>query len=192
MQTIAALFVARDGCYWNLEGVKCWDKHRDARLYEGDFPVVAHPPCERWSMLAHSVKARYGYELRDDDGCFASALASVESFGGVLEHPAYSMAWDWFLMAIPEPGKWIPCRKGWTCQVAQSAYGHAATKKTWLYYVGVKPPELNWSSPRPTAQVSRQKEWSGALRVLGKKEKIATPLLFRDLLISLARMSIIR
>lgn len=44
---IAALFVQRDGCYWNLEGVDPWDEARDARLYDGPYPVVAHPQRQR-------------------------------------------------------------------------------------------------------------------------------------------------
>jgi hypothetical protein len=42
---IAALYVQTDGCYYNMEGVDPWDKKRDARLYKGPYPVVAHPPC---------------------------------------------------------------------------------------------------------------------------------------------------
>lgn len=45
---IAALFVATGGCYFGLPGIDPWDKARDARLYAGPWPVVAHPPCERW------------------------------------------------------------------------------------------------------------------------------------------------
>ena len=45
---IAALFVAKPGCYFGLPEVDPWDKSRDARLYDADYPVVAHPPCERW------------------------------------------------------------------------------------------------------------------------------------------------
>jgi len=195
MKKVAALFVARNGCYWNLDEVQPWDEHRDARLYAGPFPVVAHPPCERWSILAHSVQAQYGYPICQDDGCFASALNSVETFGGVLEHPAYSMAWDWFGLTHPDKGKWIPTRKGWTCQVAQSAYGHSATKMTWLYYVGENPPpELNWSAPKGTHTVScdsKQKRIRRELRgnllpFLTHDQAKATPLPFRDLLISLA------
>ena len=40
---LAALFVETNGCYWDLPGVDPWDIIRDARLYPGPFPVVAHP-----------------------------------------------------------------------------------------------------------------------------------------------------
>jgi hypothetical protein len=78
---IAALFVEKNGPYAGLEGVDVWDESRDARLYAGPFPVVAHPPCQRWGQLANLVEARYGYPVGDDGGCFAAALASVRKWG---------------------------------------------------------------------------------------------------------------
>jgi hypothetical protein len=50
--TVAALLVEADGVYANLPGVDCWDEARDARLYDGPYPVVAHPPCQRWCRFA--------------------------------------------------------------------------------------------------------------------------------------------
>ena len=41
MRTVAALFVATDGCYFGLPDVDPWDVRRDARLYAGPHPVVA-------------------------------------------------------------------------------------------------------------------------------------------------------
>ena len=55
---IAALFVDRRGCYSGLPDVDLWDESRDARLYKGPYPVVAHPPCARWCKLAGLVEAR--------------------------------------------------------------------------------------------------------------------------------------
>src|SRR5215472_11710687 len=94
--TIAALYVERGGVYWDLPGVDAWDEERDARLYAGPWPVVAHPPCQRWCLLAGLVEHMYGYKRGDDGGTFAAALESVRRFGGVLEHPAYSAAWAEF------------------------------------------------------------------------------------------------
>lgn len=116
---IAALFVQRNGAYWDLPGVDPWDEARDARLYAGPWPVVAHPPCERWCQLAPVNQARYGIKIGDDDGCFASALASVRAYGGVLEHPAFTLASEAF--GIPWPslaGGWQrSICGGWTCHV---------------------------------------------------------------------------
>src|SRR5512146_385841 len=55
---VAALFVDPKGVYSGLEGVEVWDEARDARLYEGPWPVVAHPPCARWSTLASQIETR--------------------------------------------------------------------------------------------------------------------------------------
>lgn len=41
---IAALFVAKDGVYFDVDGVDPWCIERDARKYTGPHPVVAHPP----------------------------------------------------------------------------------------------------------------------------------------------------
>ena len=43
---IAALYVETNGRYFNLDGVEPWDQERDARKYDGPWPVVAHPPCQ--------------------------------------------------------------------------------------------------------------------------------------------------
>lgn len=60
---IAALFVEPKGCYSGLDGIDLWDEARDARLYDGPYSVVAHPPCSRWCQLA-SVKSE---EIRAQD-----------------------------------------------------------------------------------------------------------------------------
>ena len=63
---VAALFVATGGCYFGIDGVYPWDEARDALLYPGPFPVVAHPPCARWCRLAGLVEARWGHRRGDD------------------------------------------------------------------------------------------------------------------------------
>jgi len=59
---VAALYVQPDGCYANLPFVDAWDEARDARLYAGPYPVVAHPPCQRWGKMARINYARWGGE----------------------------------------------------------------------------------------------------------------------------------
>jgi hypothetical protein len=193
---IAALFVARGGCYFGLDGVDPWDEARDARKYVGPHQVVAHPPCTRWCRLAGLVEKRWGYRRGDDGGCFASALASVRAFGGVLEHPAYSGAWKAFGLAKPSRhGGWAPADEfgGWTCHVEQGRYGHRAKKATWLYAVGTARPDLLWGFC-PDQKSQALVSWCGNHVSTGErrprlssKEASATPPAFRELLLGLAR-----
>jgi hypothetical protein len=191
---IAALFVAKDGVYFGMEGIDPWDETRDARRYAGPYPVVAHPPCDRWCQMAPVNQARYGHKVGDDGGCFAAALAAVRRWGGVLEHPAVSIAWAAHdLPRPPSVGGWVRgfCG-GWAAHVEQRHYGHRARKATWLYAFGVEPPQLRWgrgaapeawiSADRPRAVLAAQ-----GIAQLSKKEAKATPHPFRDLLISIAR-----
>lgn len=210
--TVAALFVAKGGVYFGIDGVDPWDEERDARKYAGPHPVVAHPPCERWGRYwfgGPSAKVRR--KLGDDGGCFESALASVRKWGGILEHPEASHAWRAFGLNVPpRDGAWVAADffGGFTCCVEQGNYGHRAQKATWLYVHGVRSlPSLNW---RPSGQGHRvdgcgfhtseerkrklggktRAEWLAERGVDGRlrpKEIAATPLPFRDLLIGIAR-----
>ena len=189
---IAALYVQKGGCYFGLDGVDPWDEQRDARLYAGPWPVVAHPPCQLWVNLAALNFKRYGGEHNrpgNDAGCFASALAAVRRWGGVLEHPASSKAWPAHDMTPPQALGWTReiGGPGWTCEVWQSAYGHRARKRTWLYYVGGAPPAaMRWDRRPGEAQVG----WfDRAKPSLGKREASATPPAFREVLLALARLA---
>ncbi len=186
---IAALYVQEGGCYFGLEGVDPWDEKRDARSYVGPHPVVAHPPCNRWSMpLAAINQTRYGHKVGDDGGCFAKALEHVRLYGGVLEHPANTAAWRAFDLPKPIRGAWIRTMcGGWVCQVSQSAYGHPALKRTWLYMFGAPPPAMRWDEPPATAIVSWLPDTGRDLPRISKKAASATPPAFRDMLISIAR-----
>lgn len=190
---VAALFVQTGGCYYGLPHVDPWDEARDARLYNGPYPVIAHPPCQLWGALSRVNYKRWGGEHNrpgNDNGCFASAIGFVRRFGGVLEHPAKTFAWEAFCLPRPRPGKWVYAEcGGWVCEVWQSAYGHKANKATWLYFVGPsEPPMLNWDRPIGNYQIgcpdTRGKERNKP--TLSKREANATPVLFRDLLISMA------
>lgn len=199
---IAALFVDPRGPYIGLPDVDPWPESRDARKYAGPWPVVAHPPCQLWTNMAAVNFKRYGGEHNrpgNDGGCFAAALAAVRAHGGVLEHPAESHAWGRFGLRRPTTNiggwstgggsfgcpavEWV--REDWVCEVWQSAYGHRARKRTWLYYVGaVIPRELRWDRKPGTHQIG----WFDRNKpTLSKREAMATPPAFRDALIELAR-----
>lgn len=189
----AALFVETGGVYFNDPDIDPWDISRDARLYSGPYPVVAHPPCQLWGALANVNYSRWGGERNrpgNDGGCFFSALESVRRFGGVLEHPAKTKAWAAHGLAAPEAIGWQrTIDGGWVCEVWQSAYGHRANKATWLYYHGTNPPfELRWERPKGTHQIGFYDQRGKAANkpTLGKREANATPLDFRDELLRLA------
>lgn len=137
---IAALYVAEEGIYARLPGVDVWPLRRDARLYKGPWPVVAHPPCQNWGKLAQLAK-------RDQKDCAPRAVQQVRENGGVLEHPQHSALWAEFgFNKPPASGGWVNAdfRGGWTCRVDQGLYGHEAAKPTWLLYYGPPPPPLRW------------------------------------------------
>lgn len=204
---IAALYVAKGGSYWNLDGVDPWDESRDARKYAGPHPVVAHPPCQRWGKMWAGqplwIKRTGERKVKGDDGgCFAEALYAVQKFGGVLEHPWGSHAWPHFNLYPPlRDGGWVEADEyGWTCCVEQGRYSHYAPKPTLLYAVGTIRPELRWGKTVvrdedfPADAVAKhgiaycRRAGLLAFRGGGKDSgpRIGTPPEFRDLLIDLA------
>ena len=210
LRTVAALYVEPKGCYVGVPSVDLWDEARDARQYAGPHPVVAHPPCQRWGRFWHgSTRKPHQYKMGDDNGCFAAALAALKQWGGVLEHPADSNAWDAF--DIPKPpraGGWFAIGTmgglpAYTCCVYQGHYGHPSGKATWLIVVGVRRTELPALKWGKTEQ--RLPEWMierygyekarriGVVAMVGGKNKTAirnaTPEPFRDLLLSIARQA---
>lgn len=215
--TVAALYVERGGVYWNLPGVDPWDEERDARKYAGPHPVVAHPPCERWGRYANGGPGFRGAVRPtpgDDGGCFAAAFSAAYLFGGVIEHPADSLAWRVMdLNRPPRSGGWIRAGRAgfWTCCVEQGNYGHRARKATWLLANVDNPPPLIW---RPTTRVcpvccasaiaaglvaegslcqscnpnpKRRASRTGICQRMSRKQRRSTPPAFASLLLSIAR-----
>lgn len=198
-RTIAALFVETGGVYFGVPGIDPWDRARDARLYAGPHRVIAHPPCERWGRYWGGAPTTWPrLKLGDDQGCFESALASVRRWGGIIEHPEGSHAWRAFGLNLPpHDGGWVAAdfHGGWTCCIEQGWYGHLARKKTWLYASGIGlPPSLKWGwSPARvrldegfhSAEERKRAIKTGICQRLSKKQRAATPIVFRDLLIGL-------
>jgi hypothetical protein len=61
---VAALYIDPRGPYPKLLGTDmCWDAKRDARTYEGPWPIVAHPACGPWGRLRHPPDAFGGYTI---------------------------------------------------------------------------------------------------------------------------------
>lgn len=198
---VSALFVETDGCYFGLPNIDPWDENRDARKYVGPNPVIAHPPCQRWGRFWHgSTRKPHQFKMGDDNGCFESALNSVRTYGGVLEHPKDSHAWEWFGIKKPgNKGGWFRADNfgGYTCCVYQGHYGHISGKPTWLYICKINLIELIWGKTEqrlhPVALKKHGYEKArriGMMAMVGGKNKTkirnATPIPFRDILIKLA------
>src|SRR5690606_12067518 len=150
---VAALYIDPRGPYPAIVNLDCWDETRDARLYDGPHPVVAHPPCGPWSLLRRLYRG-------NEHDCASRAVEQVRRWGGVLEHPAGSKLWEH--CGLPRPIPWdfglkhkriraISCFDGfggYTIEVDQVEWGHVARKRTWLYLVGV-PREALEAPPFP-------------------------------------------
>jgi hypothetical protein len=194
---IAALYVEKHGIYSGLPDVDVWDVERDARGYAGPYSVVAHPPCDRWHLLSAVNHKRWGYQINEDGGCFAAALASVRRWGGVLEHPAETRAFRFHGIPEPAPGHWQRTIDGdWVVEVNQAAYGHRARKRTWLLTHGVSADDLSYidldyADAQGTHRVGFgfPADTDKPLPRISKQEASATPIAFRDLLLGIARLA---
>lgn len=167
---VAALFVQEKTVYRLIPGVDCWPASRDARLYRGDAPVIAHPPCRTWGRYAHVAKPAPG-----ERELAYYALASVRRFGGVLEHPDGSQLWR--VAGLPRPGEPPDMFGGVTYVVNQCDWGHRARKRTYLYVCGAKVAPSFSASREPSSTVENM--WKG--------EREATPYDFAVWLVHLAK-----
>jgi hypothetical protein len=215
-ELVAALYIDPRGPYPYAEDpraglfVHCWDANRDARLYAGPWPVVAHPPCGPWGRLRHLYRG-------NEHDCAPRAVEQVRAYGGVLEHPAGSLLWcEEFPCApgasretqrLPQPMReWggngtllsVDSFGGYTVEVDQCEWGHVARKRTWLYLVGVphsalEAPPFPGREPTHYASGGRTKSsrTGGAVpagkKVCSETQRSRTPPLFAEYLIRLAQ-----
>lgn len=179
---VAALYIDPRGPYPKIPGVECYDEARNAEMYAGPWPVVAHPPCGPWGRLKHFAK-------HDDPALAQHAVHIVREFGGVLEHPADSSLWK--AMDLPKPGEPLDAFGGRTVAVNQCDWGHPTRKATWVYMVGVTAP-VEMPAPRePTHSICNgrgQRLKSGAVRSRASAaEAKLSPPAFAAWLVELAR-----
>ena len=133
--SVAILFARSDSNYKQIAGCDVYDMERDARTYDGPYPVVAHPPCRAWGRLRAFARPR-----PDERNLARLAVSLVREFGGVLEHPAGSLLWP--AQKLPMPGAGYDGYGGWTFNAPQQWWGHRAQKNTWFYIVGCRPEQL--------------------------------------------------
>lgn len=208
--TVAALYIDPRGPYPKLLGPElCWDESRDARLYDGPHPIVAHPPCGPWGKRRHSYKG-------NEHDCAPHAVEQVRKWGGVLEHPAGSLLWPHQSPGgeLPSPSDWYNDRHGgFTIEVDQVEWGHVARKSTWLYIIGARGhadtrrlrasiAELEGSRPFPSAEPThwlsgdRRCKSGGSvppgIKVCSAQQRRRTPVAFAEFLIALAELASVR
>jgi hypothetical protein len=165
---VAALYVLASSSYYAaIEGVDLWPIRRDARLYSGPWPVVAHPPCGHWSpRVLHRT-----HDVPEHDASLGPmALGQVRRYGGVMEHPAGSKLWAF--MRLPKPWPYKPRSSpsealrddygGFSIEVRQAWWGDKRGKLTWLYFCHVDPavivlPKMIDPPPPPTDIPKRQR-----------------------------------
>lgn len=184
-RTVAALFVRADSIYKAMSGVDAWDETRDARLWPGGAPVVAHPPCRLWAKLRQFAKAADPVAERQ---LAIDAVGRVREFGGVIEHPAESTLWA--ACGMPTPGRAPDRFGGWTAEIRQCDWGHKAEKLTWLYIVGCHPDWLPALPARrePTGLIKSQRGVPrDGRKIVTKAEREHTPPALAEWLVELAR-----
>lgn len=194
--SVAALYVLPQGIYFRMSDVDPWSKRRDARLYPGALPCVAHPSCGPWSRSwAHAC-------TRQDPALAPLAVEQVRQWGGVLEHPARSKLWEVEDLALPLPLQrryaaavrgTVPVRDDWggfTVEVRQCDWGHRAEKLTWLYVVGMEPEDVELPPWRPTPPgpggISARGWQKCQMDMMSPVQRLATPPAFARWLVDLA------
>ena len=131
---VSVLFARSDSIYRELN-CDVWDAARDARLFCGLNPVIAHPPCRAWGQLAHLARPRRG-----ERALALIALDWVRRNGGILEHPLRSKLFSQ-VIGYPLPSE-PDAFGGWTLPYDQFWAGHLAQKATRFYLVGIQPKQL--------------------------------------------------
>jgi len=180
LRPVAALYVRADSIY-KKKCIECYDIERDARIYAGPYPVIAHPPCRAWGHLKGLAKPRPG-----EKDLALLAVQQVFEYGGVLEHPSGSSLFkEPRLLSTLGPDTFF-------MSVNQHWWGHKAEKRTLLYISGITPkqmPAVSLSLDAITHVVVSSRFKSGRRKSLPELSKAArerTPDRFAEWLIQVA------
>lgn len=188
--SVAVLFARRDSIYKTLPGCDVWDEDRDARIWPGGAPVVAHPPCRLWGGLSHLSTAD-----KREKWCGIMAVSAVRIWGGCLEHPQRSKLWKTASLPAPDEGR--DEFGGFTVAFPQMWFGHPAEKWTWIYVCGIAPaqvPEIPFRLGEATHKVTNGGEHPRAGEPGYRPEvtrywRDATPWALANWLVTIARMA---
>lgn len=183
---VAVLYAMNDSIYKQYCECDVYDENRDARSFPGGLPVIAHPPCRLWSKMRHFSTAPESEKL-----LAFHAVEQVRKNGGVLEHPSSSTLFD--CMNLPHQSNGYDDYGGFTLGIHQYCFGHKARKPTKLYIVGIKKRQLpqipiKMGDPEYVVASSKRKH-SKPLKKLTRKGRIATPKIFAEWLIELAKLT---
>lgn len=156
MHTAAALYIDPAGPYAARSDLDLWPLARNADLYAGPLPVIAHPPCGHWGKYRHRCR-------QPGRDCLHAALAHVRRWRGVLEHPLHATTWT--AANLPHNCRQLDLHSGWTLDIDQHRFGHPAVKPTRLYIVGTTNtpplPAARTTPPRPFENLSaRTRAWT--------------------------------
>jgi hypothetical protein len=151
----SALFIRKDSAYKKREAWDCFDADRDALTFTGGTPVVCHPPCRAWGVMAHmafrtkdwTADASRDAEREAEKQLAVLSIEIVRANGGILEHPAGSKL---FKSHLPDAGCAPDEDGGYTIEIDQYDFGHVAHKMTKLYICGVSRANLPPLPPQCT------------------------------------------
>jgi hypothetical protein len=149
LDDVAVLYADPGGPYPKLVAPHLvYDERRDARMYAGPHPVVAHPPCGPWGRLKHlCTSAEYDKPLGP------LAIDQVRRCGEVVEQPYGSTLFE-------------ACDVDFShvYDVEQCQWGHPARKRTLLYVIGLTP-DVVAAAIAPWVRVRREPtHWISGLR----------------------------
>lgn len=183
LELVSVLFARKDSVYKKL-GVDVWDIERDARLWPGGNPIVAHPPCRAWGAYKGFAKPRPG-----EKELAIWSIRQIRRWGGVLEHPRASSLWKEMELPI---GEEVDEYGGRTISIDQKWFGHKAKKATLLYVCGCKNlPKIPLNFDAVTHYVGYPKSFKGksrnGMKEISKAEREHTPIHLAKWLIEVAR-----
>lgn len=131
---IPVLFTQENSNYNKFEIFDCYDLQRNALSFSGRIPVIAHPPCRKFSKLRGLSTA----PISEKKLAFF-ALSKVRQFGGILEHPRSSTLW---LNGNFNLDGYVDSYGRFLRSVDLSWFGFPARKNTMLYFCGIAPGQL--------------------------------------------------